>query len=301
MPLVSVIIPAYNSEKTLSRAIGSALEQNSIPLEIIVVDDGSTDGTADKVREYGGKVRLIQQENRGAGAARNRGVAEAAGEFIAFLDADDEYLPDRLCKGLEPLLANEKVGMTHCQCILHYPDGNEEISGERFLRMQIFRPERMLNPLYQSTPSATLRKTVFLELGGFDENLKTREDHDLWLRVRERYEEVYVDEPLVRVHLSNSSLSARQGLESKARDLQEITERALKRQPQYYAPEKDTILANLHWHIGLLMLRSGKRQKARQHFIDAHNNRRHGKLRLLICATFIPVFLLDFIRRIREK
>lgn len=300
-PQISIIIPAYNAEQTVRRALDSVLAQAYADVEILVVDDGSTDGTADVVRGYGEKVRLIQQGNAGAGAARNRGVAEARGEFIAFLDADDAYLPGRLEKGRAPMLADDTIAMTHCQCLLCYPDGREEISGKRFRSMQLFRPERMLHPLYQSTPSATLRRSVFLELGGFDETLQTREDHDLWLRVREKYREVYVEEPLVRVYLSESSLSAGRGLEKKARDLQEITVRALQRQPQYYAPEKEHILANLHWQVGLMLLGSGNRTQARQHFVNARKHARHWKLSLLVCCTYIPVFFLHFMHRLRDR
>ena len=95
-PSISVVIPAYNAEKTLRRAIDSVLEQSLAAMEVIVVDDGSRDGTAEVAREYGERVRVVQQENSGGGAARNRGVLEARGNQIAFLDADDLWLPGKL-------------------------------------------------------------------------------------------------------------------------------------------------------------------------------------------------------------
>src|SRR3954452_15003770 len=95
-PLVSAIIPAHNAERFLAAAIDSVLAQTYQPIECIVVDDGSTDGTPAVARSYGDRIRLIPQEQRGVSAARNRGAAEARGELLAFLDADDRWLPERV-------------------------------------------------------------------------------------------------------------------------------------------------------------------------------------------------------------
>src|SRR5713101_9096613 len=93
---ISVLIPAYNAAPYLKEAIESALSQSYAPHEIIVVDDGSTDGTADIARSFGSQVRLLQHANRGVAASRNRGIEEATGDWIALLDADDLFLPDKL-------------------------------------------------------------------------------------------------------------------------------------------------------------------------------------------------------------
>ncbi len=97
---VAVVIPAYNAEKLLPRALRSVLTQTVAPREVLVVDDGSSDGTSDVARSFGAPVRCIRQENAGAAAARNRGIAEATAEWIAFLDADDWWEPERLALGL---------------------------------------------------------------------------------------------------------------------------------------------------------------------------------------------------------
>jgi glycosyltransferase involved in cell wall biosynthesis len=113
-PLVSVVIPAHNAERFIDEAIDSVLEQAHQRLEVVVVDDGSTDGTAARVRAYGDQVRYVHQTNAGVGAARNRGLALAAGDYIAFLDADDVWHPEKLEVELEIAARNPESGLIAC-------------------------------------------------------------------------------------------------------------------------------------------------------------------------------------------
>ena len=112
---VSCVIPAYNAERYIDRALASVIEQSRPPEEIIVVDDGSTDGTADVLASYGSRLRVVRQANAGPAAARNRGIEMAAGELICFQDADDEWDRDKLAKQLALLDASPNVGI----CITH--------------------------------------------------------------------------------------------------------------------------------------------------------------------------------------
>ncbi len=299
--LVSIIIPAYNAAQTLERAVQSVLSQDYGPMEIIVVDDGSTDGTVDVVRGYGEKVRLIQQENRGAGAARNRGVAKARGEYIAFLDADDEYLPGRLRKGIEPMLADDCVAITHCQCILCYPDEHRVVDGVRFKQMALFLSELLVDPLYATTPGVTMRRSVFEKSGGFDESFLTREDHDLWMRVHENYPVKFINEPLVVAHKQEGSVSRSRSTQGKVDDLERLVMGALERKPEYYAPERELILAHLHWHMGMLYLGGGEYRLARWHFRRARGFKKHWKLSQLIALTYLPGSFLRFVRRFLRR
>lgn len=191
-PAISVIIPAYNSASTLSRALDSVLAQTWPAHEIIVVDDGSTDATSDIVNDYADRVRYVRQDNAGPSAARNRGVAEANGEWIAFLDADDWYYPDRLAQHahmielaptLDFLVGNfdyrDSSGsllhnsMTHCaygrELLAQYGEhGQTVIEGPdlgRYIAEQ-FSDTRML----------TVPRATFLELGGFPLELRICED-----------------------------------------------------------------------------------------------------------------------------
>src|SRR4051812_26302017 len=112
-PLVSVVIATYNSGRFVGQAVRSVLAQTYRPFEIVVVDDGSTDDTAGVLAGYRDGVRYVYQENRGPAAARNRGIAEAAGELVAFLDADDEWHPEKLSRQWEALSASPRAGLVH--------------------------------------------------------------------------------------------------------------------------------------------------------------------------------------------
>src|SRR5262245_25838031 len=112
-PLVSVIIPSYNSARFVSQAVRSVLEQTYSPLEIIVVNDGSTDDTVSVLDAYKGDIQIVHQANGGVSKARNRGIREAKGKFIAFLDADDQWLPSKIQKQIDCLRANPSAALVH--------------------------------------------------------------------------------------------------------------------------------------------------------------------------------------------
>ena len=122
--MISVVIPAFDSEATIARAIESVLAQTYKDYEIIVVDDGSKDGTGDAVRAFGDKVNYIYQENAGVSVARNTALAAAKGEWIAFLDADDQWLPDKLEKQMQ--LLERKKGLKWCSGIRYHCYGQQK-------------------------------------------------------------------------------------------------------------------------------------------------------------------------------
>ncbi len=180
---ISVIIPAYNAENYIREALESALSQSRPPDEVLVVDDGSTDATADVVKAFGRDVRLIQQTNHGASYSRNRAVAEARNEWVAFLDGDDVFLPGKLQQQAELALAPEcRFVYTGHTCL--YPDG-------RTLECKALAPVDLWPTLrYRSVivPSTVLvSREAFLEVGGFDQRFHGGEDWDLWVRFCSRY------------------------------------------------------------------------------------------------------------------
>jgi len=195
MSLVSVVIPAYNAEQTLARAVQSVLDQEKHDgLEIIVVDDGSTDATP-RVAESLAKrrpacIRIIHQKNAGPAAARNAGLRAAKGDYIAFLDADDQWLPGKLRMQLAILEADPKVDLV-CTAM----------NGTRFL----FRPAqftlRFSNLLPNNivyTSSVVARKSTLRAAGGFNEARRYSEDFELWLRIAHRGTIVALNRPLIR-------------------------------------------------------------------------------------------------------
>lgn len=204
MPRISVIIPVFNRRHTLLRALNSVRAQTRPVDEIIVIDDGSTDGTAEWVRGNCPDVTLIEQPNRGVSAARNVGIARAQGDWIAFLDSDDEWLPEKIERQLSHLqqAGSQEVDNRSIYRLCH----TDEIwirNGKRVNPMHkhaksggwIF--ERCLPMCVISPSSALIRRDLFIEAGLFDETLPACEDYDLWLRICYREPVLYVDTRLL--------------------------------------------------------------------------------------------------------
>ncbi len=208
--LVSAIIPAFNAERYLADAIESVLAQTHEPIECIVVDDGSTDGTADVVRRFVPRVRLIQQANAGMAGARNRGAAAATGEYLAFLDSDDRWLPNRVAAQITALARAPDAGAV--VCATQVVDRSLRPVGIKVQDPSLTVDDLLLcRAVLNSTGSNMLIRTeCFEELGGFDARLYGSEDWDMTFRLVSRGKLISIPEPLVeyRVHHGNMSSSA---------------------------------------------------------------------------------------------
>ncbi len=207
---VSVILPAYNAAATIGRALASVFAQTRLPDELIVVDDGSTDGTAAAVTATTGPVpvRFITQENAGPAAARNAGAAAATGEWLAFLDADDAWLPGKLAVQAALAEADPALGLVI---------GNYEIAGTGKRLVPDFVPSpaaatpgQLLRTNFFAPPVVFVRRTAFLGAGGFDVRLRAAEDQELGFRLVKR--ERFVLDPAVvaTVHPQPRSASNRE-------------------------------------------------------------------------------------------
>jgi glycosyltransferase involved in cell wall biosynthesis len=197
---VSVVIPTYNHAAYIREAIDSALAQTSAPLEIIVVDDGSTDDTPRILAEYGGRIRTIRQPNAGVSAARNTGIAAAAGDLIALLDSDDSWAPTKLERQIARMAVDPGVGLVHCG-VEEIDDAGRRLSVsldgiEGWVATAMLRFDREVITAPGSGP--LVRKRVVEEIGGFDVRLAPSEDWDFCYRVATRYPIGYVKEVLVR-------------------------------------------------------------------------------------------------------
>ena len=199
MVKVSVVIPTYNRRPLLERALESVLAQSYPAEEIIVVDDGSSDGTGELVADHYPQVRYFYQENRGVSSARNCGIRESSGEWIALLDSDDEWKPQKLARQSAAL--NEHPGFDLCHCDEDWVRSGLRVNqGARHAKSGGYIFQSCL-PLCVISPSAAmLRRTVFDEIGLFDEVLPACEDYDFWLRFCSRRPVLYVDEALVIKH-----------------------------------------------------------------------------------------------------
>ena len=203
-PSITVVIPTYNLASLLPEAIASARAQQWPAMEIVVVDDGSTDDTESVLNALSGDgdLRWFRQENAGAAAARNRGIAAATGEWIAFLDADDVWLPGKLAAQFQQI-EKGAADFSFTDSRLRFANGEERelpcpISDRPLMR------ELLTGNLF-GTPTVIVRRRCFETVGGFDEQLRTGEDWDMWLRLASAFTHAWVRQPLSLVRATSDA------------------------------------------------------------------------------------------------
>jgi glycosyltransferase involved in cell wall biosynthesis len=197
-PLVSVIIPSYNCEAYIAETIDSVLAQDYSSIELLIVDDGSTDKTQDIIQTYGHQVRLISQRNAGVCAARNKGIQEAKGQYICLMDHDDYWYPDKISRQVRAFAEQPETGVVYSTFTLWHPDSSgifprpdsfskiavdddidQEFSGWIY--------HLLLLDCWVLTSTTMFRSEVFQTCGVFDETLPYSEDWELWLRISRQY------------------------------------------------------------------------------------------------------------------
>jgi len=211
MPKISVIMPAYNAAKYISEAIESVLAQTYPVHEIIVVDDGSTDSTAEIVKKYMGTqghqdtrthvdIKYIYQMNKGPGAARNTGIKAATGEYIAFLDSDDVWMKEKIEKQMK-LFKNSDYALIYCD-MSHSVD--RALIYKSYLKEKKYKYvssgniySNLLKENFIFTPTVIVKKEILKKIGYFDESYKICEDYKMWLNIARKYHVGYLDEVLV--------------------------------------------------------------------------------------------------------
>lgn len=194
---ISVIIPTFNRKHTLQRAIDSVLAQTIKPYEIIIVDDGSKDGTKEWLLQNYPSVQYIHQPNNGVSSARNKGIQISQGSWIALLDSDDEWMPEKLEYQSRFLEMNRDSSFCHTNEIwirngvrVNQMKKHKKYGGDIF--------KHCLDICRISPSSSIIKKDVFEEVGAFDESLTVCEDYDLWLRVTAKFNILFLDEPLIK-------------------------------------------------------------------------------------------------------
>jgi GT2 family glycosyltransferase len=223
-PLVSVIVPAYNSERYISEAIDSALRQDYTALEIIVVDDGSADNTRNIVLGYGDKVRLLSQTNKGSAAARNLGIRNAGGKYIAFLDADDVWWLHKIRFQIDALNRSGHK-MAYSRFVWWQPDATGRYAAPEVVfgipnNPNVFSGTSYTGWTYADllldcmvwTSSVIVEKAELEKAGLFDESLRKGQDYDLWLRLSQQIEMLGLEQPtaLYRVHPASITSSVQE-------------------------------------------------------------------------------------------
>ena len=204
-PLVSVVIPCYNGEAYLAEAIESALTQTYQPVEIIVVDDGSTDSSPQIAQKF--PVRYIRQQNQGLTASRNLGIRESRGDYIVFLDADDRLKPEAIETGLGVLAEHPECAMTVGDHVFLSADGSRVAASRKDCLTDSHYEALLKSNFIEMISSVLFRRSVLEQLGGFDTGLRVAEDYELYLRIARDYP--MCCHPAVvaeyRLHLGNTS------------------------------------------------------------------------------------------------
>jgi len=206
---ISVVVPTYNRAGTLPRALDSILCQSLPATEIIVVDDGSNDGTAELIRRRYPQVHYLRRPNGGVSQARNLGIAAAEGDWIALLDSDDEWLPDKLATQRALLRKHPDIRLCHTEEVwirnglrVNQMDKHAK-SGGRIFRACL--PRCVISP-----SASTLHRSLFEEIGTFDEDLPACEDYDLWLRICATDPVAFVSSPQIRKYGGHPDQLSRQ-------------------------------------------------------------------------------------------
>ncbi len=207
--LVSVIIPTYKRYPDMvKRAIQSVINQTYRNIEIIIVDDSPSDFEGRKMIENmiaslnDNRIKYIKHsDNMGACAARNTGIKESKGEYLAFLDDDDEWLPTKLEKQLA-MMSKPDVGLIYCrQIIVNDKTKTQVVDNRKFYSGKVFDKLMLVGNFIGSTSFVLIRRECFNECGLFDVKMKSGQDFELWLRIAQKYKVAYVDEPLVIYHI----------------------------------------------------------------------------------------------------
>ena len=194
---ISVVIPTYNRRQTIGRSIDSVLNQTLFPSEIIVVDDGSTDGTCDYIQSNFPSIKLLHQPNKGVSAARNKGIRYADTNWIALLDSDDEWFPQKLEKQVMTLSQSPDIKFCHTEEIwirngvrVNQMKKHQKYGGHIFYKC--------LDMCRISPSSVLFHQSILDDVGYFDKDLKVCEDYDLWLRITAKFPVLYIDESLIK-------------------------------------------------------------------------------------------------------
>ena len=301
-PLVSVIIPAFNAAGYVVAALESVFAQSFTDFEIVLVNDGSadTEPLEQAIRPYLSRITYLKQENRGPSAARNLGIRQARGEWLAFLDSDDAWLPHYLAEQLEFLRSDPALDMVYCDATL---EGDSRVAGKTFMQLcPSTGPvtfESLLIEKTQVLTSATVVRTRNVTSAGlFDEQLRCAEDHDLWLRVSHAGGKIaYRRQVLLRRNLRPDSQGSAPGslLAGEVQSLGKLV-RDLELNPSaraLLAKRLRKIQADLATIEGKAFLLAGKPEKACESLSRAHALAPAPKLRaVLVGLRIAPRFTI---------
>lgn len=229
-PIISVVIPAFNSEKTIRETIDSVLQQTFIYFEIIIINDGSQDSTLEIIEQIKDeRIKVFSFENAGGNISRNRGLKLARGEFVSFLDADDLWTSDKLKSQLDALRNNLDAQVAYSWTDYIDEHGNFLVAGIHITENGDVYEHLLVNNFLENGSNPLIRKEVLVELGGFDESLDAAQDWDMWLRLADKYN--FIGVPSVQILYRTTSNSLSTNLDRQEKACLQVMQCAYQRRP----------------------------------------------------------------------
>lgn len=255
-PSISVIIPTYNRPNKLSRALSSVISQSYENLEVIVVDDHSVTDTLSVIEGFcDDRLKYISHDiNKGSQQARNTGISSAKGDYIALLDDDDTWLPDKLELQLELMEDKEDIGLVYCGCYDVLESDNSIIK----IRTPEFRGDvhgKILERNILASPTPLIKREVFDIAGPFDITLPSCQDWDMWIRIAQHYEFDYVDRPLAKFYFHGNQISV--NMEKRVEGRQRLVEKHKDKM------DRRTLAEHYHW-LGVNYMLLGHKENAKR-------------------------------------
>lgn len=306
-PKVSVIIPTYNNAKFIGEAIDSVLNQTYQDFEIIVVDDGSTDNTEEVLSKYKNRIRYIYQKNKGPAAAKNKGILASQSKYIATLDSDDIWLPQKLQLQVDLLDSNKQLGLVYTDT---YQVNIDDKSIDKETYFNRYKPcsGRVLDKLlfHNFIPSLTvmMRRSCLEKAGLFDESLYTGEDWDLWLRIAEEFPIDYINIPLGKRRIHKTNVTRKSEERMILNDIKILKKRIEGKSnfPDHLRKVLNRKFAHLYHLLGKEYLISGAMQKSREQFKITFSYRRlFFKNLIYYFSTFLKASTIRFIKQAKQK
>lgn len=265
-PKVSVVIPTYNSEQFIRQTIDSVFNQSYHDFEVIVVDDGSSDRIDRIISSYGSRLTYIRKKNEGISVARNTGIAQAQGEYIAFIDHDDIWLPEKLEEQMALLEDNKAIGLCFSDAYI-ISEG-----GERSRNLFKICPphsgivfKQLLQENFIPVLTVVVKKEVFKKIGLFNPHYKIAEDWDLFLRITKQYPVAFINRPLAEYRVHKRSFSRQRGLI--CLESIEIINKYIETVDKTTAKRLKMKKRNFRLEAGMVYLCSGMKDVSRDYFL----------------------------------
>ncbi len=304
MPEVSVVIPTYNSAQFLGEALQSIFSQTFDDYEIIVVNDGSTDDTESVVKLYINRIKYIYQENGGPAKARNRGIKESSSKYIAFLDADDIWLPSKLEKQVLMFRQRPELAMIFTAVLILRADG---VSPSKYDKRKLLMKGNIARNIFLhsgvATPTVMVQKEIFDKIGLFEEDLRIGEDDNMWIRIAANHQIELIDEPLVKCRFHPDSLTKdkRKLLEDVQTNIRLLSHRyeGVKEKIEDAIPRK---LSNVQFAMGYHFFEGQNHKEARRAFargIRCYIWKWENYLYLLL--SFLPISVIHKLKMVKRK